>query len=275
MIKLLNVIPNVENYEPNLIYLYDNKDAVKQFIFLPFNRDIRVSHVNKMYRDIKEGNSQSSYFPAIEVDIKDFAILEGQNRFKAFCKCWEKGIDAELKVVYVDIPYDKRVDYLKNKNTNQRNWILDDYGKALKYKDEKTYNKILSFALKNKYCHNNKNKINWRYTFQFLFGTNKTKDLHNFEIKVSPKDIEKGQQIHNEIEMLFNNKDIKTGGWLEMFIGAYRELRLNDKKFNENINIYGFKKFVNTFPINEIEYVTDFTTHRDLIRDTAIKLEFN
>lgn len=272
-IKFLNVIPNIKDYEPYVIYLYDNKDAVNNFIFLSYNRDIRNAHVNKMYKKLKGKESLSSDFSPIKVDIKDYAILDGQNRFKAFCKCWDEGIKAELKVEFVDIPFERRVEYLKNINTNSKNWSLEDYAKMLKNKDEVTYNKILSFALKNKYCHSNLNKIKWRYTFQFLFGTNKTKELQDFNLKVYPKDLKKAQQLHDEIEKLFENIEIKMGAWFEHFVGAYRIIR-EDKDFKDSINTYGFKKFVDCFSVADIEYRTDIEYYKTLLLKTAIRTEY-
>lgn len=90
------------------------------------NRDIKESHVNKLYKAAMKG----AKFPPIIVDRKTLVILDGQHRYSVAKRMWAMGIKYELQYILVDATDSKTEEEVIEDVISRQNglhWTTKDY----------------------------------------------------------------------------------------------------------------------------------------------------
>ena len=93
---------------------------------------------------------------------------------------------------------------------------------------------IREFGMSHKLCQKkNKNgevvDFYPRYVYSILLGRNDAKEVNDGSIKFSKKDLEFGEKINRELEMLVDAIGYKMNTWFESFAHAWYNIRLYDK----------------------------------------------
>lgn len=236
---MVNVIPTKKNVDYNRIYVYDDLDVVENvFIMYEDNRTLNKSHISEIQNDIDKLPYKSKYFSPIRVDINTMGIADGQHRFEAYKRAWRNGSKEPMKVIYEDYPTSNegrdRMDIISTINGTNKNWGVNDHQHRLLAENNTSMVNIRDFGVSHKLCQKKNKKgevVNFypRYAYAILLGKNATKEVKDGTIKVSKKDLEFGEQMNKELEMLVDALGYDINAWFESFAHAWYNIRKNDK----------------------------------------------
>lgn len=129
---------NAEMCEEKIIFIYEPKDKFK---FLEANRHTRPDHVKSLMGAMLRGE----WIPPIYV-TKDGYIVDGQNRYKAFCNLCKEKSSSGIFLRYLVINSDEDAIILAIRfNTGQRRWLVHDYFHLYVTRKVASYEKLASF----------------------------------------------------------------------------------------------------------------------------------
>lgn len=124
-------------------YLVEN---VKQFSFIPGNRNLRMAHVKNIFKAFLNGK----WIPPVFVTPKG-EVLDGQHRIAAFRMLKEKYPDskATLPVMVVNVDELALLSAIEF-NSEHANWVIEDYMRAHLKKGIHGYEQLHDFTLNSK-----------------------------------------------------------------------------------------------------------------------------
>lgn len=243
--KNVNVIPTKENVDFDLIYKYNINPHFGAF---KANRELKNAHVKEIQSTIENGKYKAQYIAPIRVDIGTMKITDGQHRNTAFCNAWENGSNEYMKVIFEDLPQDERekLDIIVDINSTTDNWGITAFEHKLKEEGNKSMLNIESFGLSHKLCQKTNKKGETtgyypRYVYAVLFGKNVTKDVKNGTISIAKKELEFGEKMYHEIEMLVDALGYEVNAWFESFAHAWFNIRKNDNANSSIVDEIGIE----------------------------------
>lgn len=242
---MVNVIPTKENVDYSRIY-YFNVDP--NFSFFKANRDLIKKHIRDIEKSINDGDYKSTYIAPIRVDINSSKIVDGQHRYEAFKKAWSNGSKEMMKVIFEDLPEDEKMklDVVVDINSSTTNWSNLAYQKRLREEGNKHILNIEEFGKTHALCQkvNKKGEVTGfypRYVYAIVMGRNITSEVKDGSVKVTDKDIEFGEQMHSELDMIVDALGYEINSWFESFAYAWYNIRKNDKANSNLIDELGMK----------------------------------
>lgn len=243
--EMVNVIPTKENVNYNVIYKFNVNPSFGTF---KANRELKKSHVKEIQATIENGKYKACYIAPIRVDIGTMKITDGQHRNAAFCNAWENGSEEYMRVIFEDLPSDERekLDVVVDINSTTDNWGITAYEHRLKEEGNESMLNIETFAKSHPLCQKiNKNgEITGyypRYAYAVLLGRNATKEIKNGSISISKKQLEFGERMYSELEMLVNALGYEMNSWFESFAHAWYNIRQNDKANSSLVDELGLE----------------------------------
>lgn len=243
--EMINVIPTKENVDYNRIY---NFNINPNFGFFKANRDLIKSHITEIEKTITESKYGAKYISPIRVDIDTMKIIDGQHRNEAFKKAWDKDSTEVMRVIFEDLPLEEKekLDVVVDINSSTSNWSIKAYQKRLREEGNKHILNIEEFGKIHKLCQkiNKKGEVTGfypRYVYAIVLGKNITKEVKEGSIKVTNKDIEFGEQMHHELEMIIDALGYEVNNWFESFAHAWYNIRKNDKANSSLVDELGIK----------------------------------
>ncbi len=165
-----------------------NKEEVKfiyepqhNFKLLEANRLTKDSHVRSLMGAFLRGE----WVPPIYV-TKDGYIVDGQNRYKAFCnicvKYPSKGTFLRVLTINSDEDPIKIAIYL---NSGQRKWMTDDYFHAYVVRNKSSYIKLSKFMSRHKQLQGVKSAL------QLIKGSYATKVFQSGSLELTDREIDR------------------------------------------------------------------------------------
>lgn len=231
--SMVNVIPTKENVDYDRIYHF-NIDP--KFAFFKANRDLSKKHIKDIENSIIDGKFKAKYIAPIRVDINTLKVIDGQHRYEAFKKSWNNGSTEEMRVMFEDLPSDEKVklDVVVDINSSTTNWSNLAYQKRLREEGNKHILNIEEFGRIHALCQkvNKKGEVIGfypRYVYAIIKGRNITNEVKDGTVNVTDKDIEFGEQMHYELDMLVDALGYEINTWFESFAYAWYNIRKNDK----------------------------------------------
>jgi hypothetical protein len=244
-------------------------ETVNRFKDHHLNRDLCEKHV----KDIKKGIVSADtlkYLSPIEVNVVTGNVIDGQHRLAAFKYAINDGSipkDSKIKVYYLNIPEEKEIDIIKDKQ-RKRSWYMEDYvGMEIKDGNE-NYIKLAEFG-KSHELTNNKGAIKLGYAATIIKQKTQYTELRNGTLKINEKEIEQASALHDEIIKILDSFGLKHKG---RHINAITESwSRNREKINikDLVNIMTRKRDT-IYATNLMKMEHQNTSQWDLIFDTAI-----
>lgn len=248
---MVNVIPTKETVDYNRIYVYDDLDVVeKAFKMYEDNRTLYKTHISEIQADIDKLPYKSKFFSPLRVDINTMGIADGQHRLEAYKRAWKNGSKEPMRVIYEDYPTSNdgrdRMDIISRINGTNKNWGVNDHQHRLLAENNTSMVNIREFGMSHKLCQKkNKNgevvDFYPRYAYAILLGRNATKEVKDGSIKASKKDLEFGEKMNGELEMLVDALGYEMNSWFESFAHAWYNIRQNDKANSSLIDELGLE----------------------------------
>lgn len=242
---MVNEIPTKENVDYLRIYCFTSDP---NFNFFKANRDLIKKHIKDINKAIEDGEYKSKYIAPIRVDINSLKVLDGQHRYEAFKQAWENGSKEPMKVIFEDLPEDerKKLDVVVDINSSTTNWSVNAYQKRLREEGNKHILNIEDFGMTHALCQkvNKKGEVTGfypRYVYAIVLGRNITSEVKNGTVKVTDKDIEFGEQMHSELDMLVDALGYEINTWFESFAYAWYNIRKNDRANSALVDEIGIK----------------------------------
>lgn len=243
--SMINVIPTKENVDYKRIYDFNINPNLG---FFKANRDLIKSHIRDIFKTITESKYGAKYIAPIRVDFSTMKIIDGQHRYEAFKMAWAKGSTEVMEVRFEDLPLEEKqkLDVVVEINSSTSSWSCMAYQKRLREEGNEDILNIEEFGKTHKLCQkiNKKGKVTGiypRYVYAIVLGKNVTKEVKQGSLKVTNKDIEFGEQMHRELEMLVNALGYEINTWFESFAHAWYNIRKNDRANSNLIDELGMK----------------------------------
>lgn len=234
----VNVIPTADNVDYDKVYSYDNAASVEQFNFLEFNRNTNDKNVAKILKQIKDGEYGSQFIPPIIVDFRTKAIIDGQNRYIAFLRAWDEGVDAVMRVIYVNVD-EEYMDELIKVLQEGRKWNNVDYFHRAIANGNTACKKIEEWCEKHReLCYDNSGP-NRSYAMAFIYGRRVDKEVKDLSLKVTKEQIEFSEQIYKEVLGMFKAMKYKRANFIEGMTQSWYGLRKKDTTINNLIGDIG------------------------------------
>lgn len=213
------------------IYTINDVNEMKKFKFLNENREVNNSHVNKIKTAMKNGEDVGN----IEIELNSNFILDGQHRLNAAIQLNEVGVQCPIHVIYVDLNgnKEKMIDFIIKKNNTALKWKTMDYAKSRRLFNQ-DYQKLIQWADEHDLCHvtskNGKVNVKINMAGYLLKGTAfNPSQITKDKFYLRNGEIEKANEVHEELKFLFNNIVNYTSENINRdrgaFIAAYRTYR--------------------------------------------------
>ena len=246
---LVNVVPTINNVDYDRIYRFNTNP---NFGFFKANRDLNKAHIKKIEKTILEGKYHAKYVAPIRIDITTMKVIDGQHRYTAFKNAWAKGSTEVMRVIFEDLPEDERekLDVVVDINSTTSNWSVHAYQHRLSEEGNVHMLNIEQFGKTHTLCQKRNKKgevIGFypRYVYAIVMGKNITSNVKDGDIKVTDADIQFGEQMYKELEMLVNVLGYEMNSWFESFAHAWYNIRKNDKMYCSVIDKIGIDAILN------------------------------
>lgn len=178
-----------------------NKEEVKfiyepqhNFKLLEANRLTKDSHVRSLMGAFLRGE----WIPPIYI-TKDGYIVDGQNRYKAFCnvcaKYPSKGVFLRVLIINSDEDPIKIAIYL---NSGQRKWMTDDYFHAYVVRNKSSYIKLSKFMSRHKQLQGVKPAL------QLIKGSYATKVFQSGSLELTDREIDRADFKMNYLDKVYD-----------------------------------------------------------------------
>ena len=212
-----------------IIFIYEPQE---KFNFLPANRLTKDSHVRSLMGAFLRGE----WIPPIYV-TKDGYVVDGQNRYKAFCNICKKysSKDFFLRVLIINSDEDPIVLAIRL-NANQKRWLADDYFRAYTVRKIPAYLKLAEFIA------GHKELKGVRAALQIIKGSYTTKVFQSGSLQITAsefKEAELRMYRLNEVYNIVKDSRVYSRDIIVAFYNVFKEVK-NWTKFYDNLN-YTFK----------------------------------
>lgn len=199
----------------------------EDFKFLPANRITKDAHVRSLMGAFLRGE----WIPPIFV-TKDGYVVDGQNRYKAFCNICKQNPNANiaLKVLTINTKEDP-VTLAIRFNTGQKRWSADDYFHAYITLKVPSYIRLAKFLAKYKEIKG------VRAALQLIKGSYATKAFQSGTLTVTPLEIKDAawkMKYLNIIYQIIKDPRIYCGDTIVAFYNIYPET-IHWEKFCNNL----------------------------------------
>lgn len=230
-------------------------------------RNLYDKHVREIEQDILSGKAK--FMAPVEININTGGVIDGNHRFKAALNAWEKGSDFKLEAIFRDISQEEETDIIIKKNTSQKSWTKTDFKHKLLIEGNKSAKRLNDFCLQHEMLHGKKKKDGTcptkdRYAMALLRGQNITDEIISGAIEISDDDVEFGDQLYKEAEILYRILGFQaTGAWFEFFLQGWYEFR-SSNKYSKRVDKFGLERYY--------EAIVD-NFEREKVNSKAIYLE--
>lgn len=233
------------NVDFSKIYEFTKEDCDAMGIALNGVRLTDEKHIKEIADAII---NKSPFISCIEVDINTMGVADGQHRFEAYKRAWEKGYSGTMGVRFLDIPTDVYNDVVRDKNIHSKNWTIKDYKRAAMLNGNPAMVKINEFCMSHDLLHGKVKKdgtapIKDRYAMAFLKGANVTNEIKNGTLKITDDDIDYAEDIYVEVVRLLEELQFKsTAAWFESFVQAWYDIR-RDSRLTKRFDSVGLENY--------------------------------
>lgn len=234
-----------ENVDFKKIYDLTKSDCDTLGIKLNGVRLTDEKHIREIADAIIE---KSPFISCIEVDINTMGVADGQHRFEAYKRAWDKGFEGKMEVRFLDIPSSVYNDVVRDKNIHSKNWTIKDYKRAAMLNGNPAMVKINEFCMSHDLLHGKVKKdgsapIKDRYAMAFLKGANVTNEIKSNTLKITDDDIEYAEEIYVEVVRLLEELQFKsTAAWFESFVQAWYDIR-RDNRLTKRFDSIGLENY--------------------------------
>lgn len=199
----------------------------KKFNFLPANRLTKEPHVKSLMGAFLRGE----WIPPIYV-TKDGYVVDGQNRYKAFCNICQKypSKDFFLRVLIINSDEDPIVLAIRF-NTGQKRWLADDYFHAYTVQEIPAYLKLAEFIA------GHKELKGVRSALQIIKGSYLTKVFQNGSLQITAsefKEAEKRMYFLNKVYNIIKDPRVYSRDIIVAFYNVFKEIK-SWSQFSENL----------------------------------------
>lgn len=165
----------------------------KGFNFLPANRITKPSHVKSLMGAFLRGE----WIPPIFV-TKDGYVVDGQNRYEAFCKICAKYPSKNFFLRVLIINSDENPITLAIRfNTSQKRWLADDYFRAYTVLEIPAYLRLSEFMA------GHKELKGVRAALQIVKGSYLTKVFQNGSLQITPSEIKAAKVRMSHLNLVY------------------------------------------------------------------------
>ena len=228
----VNVIPTADNVDYDRIYHYTTAEALDNFIFVSFNRGTYEKNVAKILKQIKDKTYGSTFIPAIIVDINTMIIVDGQNRYEAYKKALSEGMEVDVRVIYINVPYEY-LDTLIKVLQDGKKWGNPDYFHRAIANGNNACKKIEEWCENHRELCYDKSGPNRSYAMSFIYGKRVDKEVKDLTLSISNLQLDFSEQIYTEVLGMFKAMKYKRQNFLEGMTQSWYNLR-KDKNSNNN-----------------------------------------
>lgn len=202
-----------------------NYERSLQFGVNQENRAYNQGHLEKIKRQIR--NSLDT-MPPITINTVTNHIVDGQHRLKAYQDLYKAGelpMNANIKVMFVEIPVSEEKQEIINANTNSKNWSMDDYITSF------AKGGIVSFVKLDNWCKTHsltseKGKSKFRYGAAIITGRRCSDDLKKGTFSFTEEQIQRAEDVHTELLEIVELLEMKGRGmWIESLATSWVSVR--------------------------------------------------
>lgn len=216
----------------------------KKFKFLPANRLTKDPHV----RSLMGAFLRREWIPPIYV-TKDGYVVDGQNRYKAFCNICEKypSKDFFLRVLIINSDEDPIVLAIRL-NANQKRWLADDYFRAYTVREIPAYLKLTEFMA------GHKELKGVRSALQIIKGSYLTKVFQNGSLQITDTELKEAELRMHYLNVIYNivkDSRVYSRDIIVAFYNVFKEVK-DWSKFCKNLQ--------SKFKAPSTQKCTDWTT---------------
>lgn len=214
------------------------------FKFLPANRITKPPHV----KSLMGAFLRREWIPPIFV-TKDSYVVDGQNRYEAFCKICEKcpSKSFSLRVLIINSDEDP-VTLAIRFNAGQKRWLADDYFHSFTVQKISAYLKLAEFLA------GHKELKGVRAGLQIIKGSYTTKVFQSGSLQVSASELKdaKIKMVRlNTIYQIVKDSRVYSRDIIVAFYNVYSQVK-NWNKFYDNL--------AHNFNAPSTQKCTDWTT---------------
>ncbi len=193
------------------------------------NRAYNQSHLEKIKRQIRKSFDT---MPPITINTITNHIVDGQHRLKAYQELYKAGelpMNANIKVMFVEIPFDEEKQEIINANTNSKNWSMDDYITSF------AKGGIVSFVKLDNWCKTHsltseKGKSKFRYGAAIITGRRCEAELKKGTFTFTEEQIQRAEDVHTELLEIVELLEMKGRGmWIESLATSWVAVRTQHK----------------------------------------------
>ena len=224
--------------EANKTYVSFNYEELKSLIDeskkVIGNRMVDEGHI-KLFIGYSE--QQLRNMPPLTVNIRTGRLIDGQHRVRAIVKMIEQGIlpnEYSYDVMFVDIQEEDERTEVINANIHSKGWTQIDYIKF--YMEDVCDDVAKNYKMLDAWCRQHpltapKKDVQspkFRYGAAMMKGMNCQNILKKGEFTVTPEELKKATDIHNELFDILSIMDrVSTGYWFENMALAWFNARID------------------------------------------------
>ena len=266
------------NVETHKIYSFDDLSFGK---LCSVNREIRPAHVRKILRGLEAGTWHR--LGNIMVDKETREIVDGNHRYKALSAYFDKYgsfNDHKIYVEYYDRPENETLaDAIKFFNDDRKAMTSKDFTHVSECNGNQAIPLIREFGTSHnltKKVDKNEKVIGYseRYTYAFIYGKNVTKEVKKGTIEIDDSQLAQAEMLYKEVEQMINACNLKISYWLEPFVEAWYEVRINDRLFQNQFKKVNFKDFCEQIVEDSKDWSLDKTVKSDWTRRFNASLSY-
>ena len=226
--RLVDVIPTKDNVDYDKVYYYSCKDATKAFKFLDFNRKVYDRNVRKIVKQINDESYGARFIPAIIVDINTMSIIDGQNRYVAFCQAWNSGREELLRVIYADVPKEY-IDQLIKLLQEGKKWNNEDYFHRAISNGNQACQEIEDWCYRHSELCMDKSGPNRSYAMAVIYGRRVDKEVKDLSLTITKNQLDYSEKIYSEVHDMFKAIGYRRAAFLEGMAQSWFGIRKDSK----------------------------------------------